>query len=127
LYLGLKTPVVLGIALMLYSAAFILPYLVVALSLLPGIDSPWVALPNDLYLLAWAGVGGNLVLRLVLAQRYSHPLFSVVLHPLGVGSLLWVALRAFRCVQSGRVVRAAGIRAAAASGSASGRRMSDIS
>lgn len=126
LYLGLKTPLALGIALILYSAAFILPYLVAALSLLPGIDAPWVALPNDLYLLAWAGVGGNIVLRLVLAHRYSHPLFSVVLHPLGVGILIAVALNSFRWVQSGRVVWAGRTYAADSTDPVSNHKMSDI-
>lgn len=104
LYLGLGKPSALVLALVLYGAAFVLPYLTLGLALLNYLNmSSSAQLPRYVVALAWAGVAGNVMIRLVLALRYRHPIYSVVLHPFGILLLMAVALNSFRWVRAGTV------------------------
>jgi hypothetical protein len=72
---------------LLYFAAFVLPY--IALAALPWLD---VAIFGPA---ASVGVGVNLLLRSSLALRFGHPVLSVLLHPIAVLGLLAIAVNSF--------------------------------
>lgn len=94
LYEGLgESPALLAFVLALYSSAFILPYLLLPAALFaPALLGP-----------ALVGVALNLALRLLLAWRYRHPLDSVLLHPVGVGVLLAIAVNSWRWARRGTI------------------------
>ena len=81
-------------ALSLYFAAFVAPYL--ALPLTP------VVWPEALAAAA-VGVGANLLLRLALAVRFRHSPVSVLLHPVAVLALCAIALNSWRWHRRGQV------------------------
>lgn len=94
LYEGLgESPLLLGLVLSLYSAAFVLPYLALLASpLIPGLFAP-----------AAVAVGLNLVLRLALAARFRHSLLGVLLHPVAVLLLLAIAINSFVWARRGAI------------------------
>lgn len=107
LYEGLgENPAALLGVIVLYSWAFVLPY--VALAAAPLL--PWLLWP------AVVAVGLNLALRGLLAARYGHPWISVVLHPVAIVILLAIALNSWRWARrdtiawAGRVYAARGKR-----------------
>ena len=76
----------LAVVVALYLFTFVWPY--VALFFTP---------------LALVGVGANLIVRALLAARFSHPFSSALLHPLGVLALVGIALNSMRLFVQGRV------------------------
>jgi chlorobactene glucosyltransferase len=94
LYEGLgESPLMLGLVVMLYSLAFIVPYLLLAASpLVPALLLP-----------AAIGVGLNLAVRGALALRFGHPLDGVLLHPVAVAVLLAIAFNSWRWAASGTI------------------------
>jgi chlorobactene glucosyltransferase len=97
LYPGLGArPFALGAVLGLYGAAFVLPFVLWplgALGLLPAaLQAPVVI-----------AVGANLLLRGVLALRFSHPASGLVLQPLAVLALLAIALNSFAWHRRGAI------------------------
>jgi chlorobactene glucosyltransferase len=107
IYLGLRTPRALALALALYLSAFVLPYAYSVFCLMrPG--GTWSALlaPESLPLplqLAALGIIGNIVLRSVLACRYRHSILSVLLHPLSVILLVVISINSFIWSKRGRI------------------------
>jgi glycosyltransferase involved in cell wall biosynthesis len=71
----------------LYLAAFVVPYVALFGSALGLVDVWWPAL---------VGVAANVALRLVLAWRHGHPIWSVVAHPVAVLCLVGIALNSWR-------------------------------
>lgn len=78
----------------LYVAAFVLPYL--AWPVLAALGSPMAAA-------AAMGVIANLFVRLSLAVRYQHTLLSVLLHPLAVLMLMAIAINSFLWTRRGEI------------------------
>jgi len=87
-----ESPPALVLVLGLYFFSFVLPYLVLPLS----VGTPWLAA-------AAAGVGLNVLARLALAWRYGHTLLSVLLHPLAVLGLLAIAINSFLWSRRGEI------------------------
>ncbi|MGC6514867.1 MAG: glycosyltransferase [Myxococcota bacterium] len=106
IYRGLgANPAALMFVLMLYFTAFILPYIALVASVwMPHLWGP-----------AATAVGINLALRIVLLLRHGHPAVSVLLHPLGVGMLLMIAVNSLRWHVMGRVRWAGRVYASGAS------------
>lgn len=77
----------------LYALAFVAPYV----GLLMSVWIPEWRVPAGL------AVGLNLVLRSLLAWRYAHRAWSVVLHPLGVLALIGIGLNSWWWQRRGRV------------------------
>ena len=76
-------PLALALVLALHALLFLTPYV----GLLGAIIEPSWAAP------AAVGVGLNLALRLGMAARWGHPLWSVLAHPIGVLGLMAIAVR----------------------------------
>lgn len=86
LYEGIGAhPLALLFVIALYITTFVLPYV----ALVAAVFIPQLLLP------ALAGVGANLLLRLVLAFRHGHHPISVLLHPIGVVGLMGIAINSF--------------------------------
>lgn len=96
LYAGLGSPFALLLAMSLYFASFVLPYLALGAALL-------VPAAQALLLPAAFGVFLNVVLRLLLLERFRHPKGGLLLHPLGVLCLLALALNSFWWSVSGQL------------------------
>ena len=93
-YEGLGSTLALVVAIALYLAAFVLPYvaLVVGLAAVPALVVP-----------AAIGVGANIALRGLLAWRFHHPWEGLLLHPLAVLSVVAIALNSMRWARGGRL------------------------
>ncbi|MFT4976266.1 MAG: hypothetical protein ACI8S6_002162, partial [Myxococcota bacterium] len=87
-------PAALLAVIVLYLAAFVVPYL--ALPVLLWLGSPWAAA-------AALGVGLNLLTRAALAVRLDHTLLSVILHPVAVIFLLLIGVNSFLWTRSGKI------------------------
>jgi len=75
---------------------FVLPYLALPLAL--GFKAGGLAAA------AAVGVGANVILRLIMARRYSHSLLSVLLHPVAVLLMMGVLLESFRWSRRGEIL-----------------------
>lgn len=94
LYEGIGgTPVALAGVMVLYIAAFVVPYLALAAS------------PFFLELLAPAlvAVGANVSLRILLTLRFSHAPEGIVLHPIAVLALLGIAFNSYLWDRGNRI------------------------
>jgi chlorobactene glucosyltransferase len=88
LYEGVgASPVALLAVVVVYSVAFVVPYVALGAAL-AGLH--WLLVP------AIFGVAANVSLRAVLAWRFRQPWEGVLLHPVGVLALLGIALNSFR-------------------------------
>ena len=97
LYEGLgSSPLALLAVMVLYTSAFVLPYLAWPALALAGAPAAWVAA-------AAAGLGLNLVARGMLAARFEHSFLSVMLHPVGVLLLLGIAGNSFAWSRRGAI------------------------
>lgn len=96
LYAGLGSPFALLLAMSLYFASFVLPYLALGAALL-------VPQASGLLVPAAVGVFLNVILRLLLLERFRHPKAGLILHPLGVVCLLALALNSFWWSVSGQL------------------------
>lgn len=94
LYLGLGArPARLALVAALYGAAFVLPYVALALApLVPALLWPAVV-----------GVAANVALRGVLVVRQRHPVEGIFLQPLAVLGLLVIAFNSFRWTRAQKV------------------------
>jgi hypothetical protein len=96
-FLGLGSELNLAVALGLHATCFVLPYVLLAYSLL---SSLWgEAQPSEVPMLAASGVIANLIHRTVLARRHCQRAWSVVVHPLAVLVLMVLALDSWRRVR----------------------------
>jgi chlorobactene glucosyltransferase len=96
IYPGLGSGVALVFALLLYLAAFVLPYAVLI--------SCWVVpLSAAALQAAVVGVCLNVIVRSALALRFGHSAWAVVLHPLSVLLLSMIAVNSYRWYRTGRV------------------------
>jgi len=105
LYLGLGTPWALALAVFLYLAAYVLPYITslgLALSPLSHSSAGSLALVW-LQRAAWWGIAANVSLRGLLCLRYRQSWLSVMLHPVGVLSLVALAINSALWARSGRI------------------------
>ncbi|MCB9791927.1 MAG: glycosyltransferase [Alphaproteobacteria bacterium] len=91
--IGEHPAALLGVA-ALYTAAFVLPYVVLLIGLT---GNPTALLAGGL------GVGINLTLRGMLALRHGHPWSSVLLHPLAVLMLLAIGVNSWRWSRRGQI------------------------
>lgn len=91
--IGASPLALLGVVL-LYTAAFVAPY--VAWPILAALGSPWAAA-------AALGVALNLLMRAALAVRFQHSLLSVLLHPVAVLALLAIAANSFVWSRRGQI------------------------
>lgn len=107
-YEGLGGPFALLVALALYLAAFVAPWVALPLGL---------ALEPTLVIPASVGVAANLLTRALLAVRHGHRPVAVLLHPVAVLVLCGIALNSWRWSRrseitwAGRVYRARSERA----------------
>jgi len=98
LYLGVGRPFAFLAALSLNCAAFVLPF----------VCATWLFFsPNAFgragFILVCCGVGANVLLRLLLAMRFSHRRWSVALQPFAVSVLIVIAFNSWRWVSRGAV------------------------
>lgn len=97
LYEGLgANPLSLGLAVGLYLACFVVPYVGLALALLPD------GMHRHLLPAASAGVAANVLLRFMLALRYRQPPLGILLHPISVLALVAIAINSARWAVLGR-------------------------
>lgn len=87
-------PASLAVALGLNVAAFLLPWMTLAASLL---WNPMLLAPS------LVGVGANLAQRALLARRFDHPWFTVATHPLSVLALVAIAVNSWRWHVAGSI------------------------
>jgi chlorobactene glucosyltransferase len=88
-------PLALIVVLALHLLIFVAPYLALPVALLLG--------ASGLAAAAVVGVVANVSLRLIMARRYGHSLFSVLLHPLAVLLMMGVLLDSFRWSRRGDI------------------------
>ena len=88
-------PLALIVVLGLHLLIFVAPYLALPVALLLG--------ASGLAAAAVVGVVANVSLRLIMALRYGHSLFSVLLHPLAVLLMMGVLLDSFRWSRRGDI------------------------
>lgn len=98
LYLGVGRPIAFLAALFLNWAAFVLPF----------ICATWLFFSPHAFgrvgvILVCSGVGANVLLRLLLAMRFSHRRWPIALHPLAVSVLIVIAFNSWRWVSRGAV------------------------
>jgi len=98
---GLGSELNLALALALHGASFVLPFVLAGIwlgeAVLEARPSP------DVLALALLGVLCNVVHRVVLAVRHDHRASSVVLHPLAVILLMFLALDSWRRARFSRL------------------------
>ncbi len=88
-------PLALIVVLGLHLLIFVTPYLALPVALLLG--------ASGLAAAAVVGLVANVSLRLIMALRYGHSLFSVLLHPLAVLLMMGVLLDSFRWSRRGDI------------------------
>lgn len=91
--LGERSVLLLGV-ITVYGMAFIAPYVALAAGLA---GAPGALLPG------LVGVGLNLAVRVLLAARWGHRLWSVLLHPLAVLVLIGIAVNSWRWSRRGTI------------------------
>ncbi|WP_313674860.1 glycosyltransferase family 2 protein [Mycolicibacterium sp.] len=88
-------PLGLIMVMALHLLIFVAPYVVLPIAALRG-DTPLMAA-------AAIGVAANVALRLIMAARHGHSLFSVLVHPLAVLAMMGVLLDSYRCSRRGDI------------------------
>lgn len=88
-------PLGLIMVMALHLLIFVAPYVVLPIAALRG-DTPLMAA-------AAIGVAANVMLRLIMAARHGHSLFSVLVHPLAVLAMMGVLLDSYRCSRRGDI------------------------
>ena len=78
----------------IYSMAFILPYLGLLLT-------PWI--PQSFFYPCLTAVILNIALRSLLAFRYKHSMLGILLHPVAVAYLIFIALNSFMWQLKGQI------------------------
>ena len=88
-------PLGLIMVMALHLLIFVAPYVALPIAALRG-DTPLMAA-------AAIGVAANVMLRLIMAARHGHSLFSVLVHPLAVLAMMGVLLDSYRCSRRGDI------------------------
>jgi chlorobactene glucosyltransferase len=93
LYEGLGSPVLFGFVALIYLAAFVVPWLGLALAV------AWPSLWGPVLV----GVSANLVQRAMIAWRFHQPWWPIMLHAPAVVALLVLGVDSYRRSRAGRI------------------------